>query len=144
MQKQFLVIAKAPIEKVFAALSELDKVKKWMRGSVRTKFKNLTNQENPVGVKFSQNFMGLMELDGEILSYDPPREFGMGLQSLGLKGTLFYNLQEIEAFETKLAINLEVFDGTAKAKILLQTFWPIYEKIIDSHLKSIVKLAEES
>lgn len=143
MQKQYSIIINAPIKNAFAAVTEKEKVERWMEGRVKHVFKETHEFNDPVGTKFHESILGLVELDGEIISYIPPREFGLGMEVSGLKGTIFYSLAAMGEKTTKMVFNLEIFDLTAAKKILLKSLYPLFDQIIKKHLKSLKKLGEE-
>jgi len=143
MQKQYSIIVNAPIETVFAILSEKQHLDKHYEGKSEIKITTANDFSDPVGTKFHQKIAGLLELDGEIIAYTYPLELGIGIEVNGLKGTIFYNLKNVAPDQTNLMFNLEFFDGTKAKKILLSTLQPLYNKIIGDYLASIKKLAEQ-
>lgn len=140
----YSVEANAPIQKTFACLSESEKIAQWMNGQVETEYKTATDFHDPVGSKFRQNFAGILQLDGEVISYRPPAELGIGIEVVGLRGTIYYILEELAAGRTKVTMKVEFIDATAKAKLLLNTFGALFSKMSRDHLDGIKKLAEQN
>ncbi len=144
MQKQYSVLVNAPIEVVFQAITGKDELEKLMYGQLETKFKTATDFSNPVGTKFHQTIAGLIDLDGEVLAYKRPLEFGLGITVAGIKGTVFYELKELDKTLTEITFNLELFDATTPKRMLLKTLLPLFNRIIKNYLESIKQLAEDS
>ncbi len=143
MQKQYTLTIKAPIEKSFATATEKPSMEHWMQGDIFTHFKTLRDSDSPVGTKFKHIIRGFFDIEGEVIAYQNPLVFGIGLQAGPLKGTIMYRFEELENTETKLTCDLEILDGTKARRIASKTFFPIIHKLITKHLESLKQLAEE-
>ncbi len=144
MQKTYTITINTPIEKAFAAVDEEEKIQKWMGGSLKTTYLNLKDPSNPVGTKYRQKIKGVIDMEGEVISYQRPFQLGIGQKVGPLKGTIFYKFEAVGEKKTRLACELEIFDAIAPHKLLLAALFPLYEKLLKKHLKSLKKLAEHA
>jgi hypothetical protein len=143
MQKKYSLIVNSPIEKTFSTFTTQEGLHRRMEGKIKTSFKTANDFQDPVGTKFHEDIAGVVKLDGEVIAYSAPREFGIGIEILGLKGTIFYELEKLAGNETRLNFTVEFFDGTTSRKLLLKGAFPLFNKIITRYLNSLKKISEE-
>jgi hypothetical protein len=143
MQRLYTQDINASALKTFSCLTNPEKMRQVLDGQAIPQLKTLQDFDSPVGTKFHQNIAGLVEFDGEIIAFQPPTDFGIGVEVMGIRGTIFYNLKEIDDAHTRLNFNLELFDGSTVTKILISTLMPLFESTIQKYLDSIKNLAEQ-
>lgn len=87
----------SPVEEVFAFVDDDDKVKQWIGGLLETK--RTTAGKPGVGSRFHQMIKvgkRVMELDGELLAYEPNRFVSVGLDSDLCEMKVSYDFKEVD------------------------------------------------
>ncbi len=143
MQKQYSELIDAPLQLVFQCITDEQHLPRlWNEQEAKIDFRNNRDFHDPVGSKFHQKISNLVEFDGEVLAYNPPREFGIGIDVAGLRGMAFYELTEIDKRKTRLDFNLEFFDAAPEKHALLQNSWSLFEQAIERVLKAVKTTSE--
>ncbi|MEL6464689.1 MAG: SRPBCC family protein [Pseudomonadota bacterium] len=114
----------APIDQVFAALSDLDMFERqaMRRGAEVQRTRPLT--EPGVGMRWKVHFKmrgRRREVDLELTRYDVPNEMVFDINSTGVTGTFSVELLALSRNRTRMALALELTPQTLSARLFLQS-----------------------
>jgi hypothetical protein len=145
MIKKYSVTVSAPQEKTFSSLGMDKKFNEWMDGDLTIEAQPRADKDRREGSRFHQTYWPFWELDSEVIAYKKPVLFGVGFKAnvMDIKGTIFYNIEYIDADKTKLTCEIDVADGNAAKRTVVKLLAPVIDKAVTSFLKSVKKTAEQ-
>jgi carbon monoxide dehydrogenase subunit G len=135
----------APMERVFACVTDDEKKKIWMEGVVGTEFPNGKDQENPVGTKFTQQIKEgrrIVEYDGEIIAYEKPHLLGVRVGNKMFSFDTYYRLAE-QPGGTRLNYESQFVSASSLAKFMGKLFGWFTRKLVVKQMAALKKLAEQ-
>ncbi|MFC7440092.1 SRPBCC family protein [Laceyella putida] len=107
------------IKEAFDWLVDPQKQQQWKTGLKETKWLELYNPENPVGIRFTQTYRNgktEWELDGEVVEYYQPHVYGLRLNNGPLIEETIYRLEPLTTQSCRLHLNCAVHSRTVIAK----------------------------
>lgn len=143
MKLEYSVVVKAPMEMVFAYLTEPEYIKQWAKGVESVEFLDGGESEPAVGAKFVQKIREggkLTEYRGEVVAYEKPR-----LNAVRLTHPMFsmeneYRLQETEG-GTRVEYVCRTVFSSGVAKVMGFFFGWLTKKIARDHMQRLQELA---
>jgi len=96
---------RAPIESVFATISQPDKQKQWLDGLAEVKWEDSPSSEHPVGSKFIQTRTQKgksIELECEVMEYYEPHVFSFLVKEQGFPLEITYRLESLSSSTCRL------------------------------------------
>lgn len=96
IRNEYVAEFESPVEEVFSYVDEDEKVKQWIGGLIATE--RTTAGRPGVGSRFRQSVKvgsRVMELDGELLAYEPNRRVKVGLNSDLCEMIVNYDFEEV-------------------------------------------------
>src|SRR4051812_4104001 len=111
MQAKISLTVAAPIERVFKNIASYETLNKSMHGEMKTRLNSTSDDQDMVGTKFHHNIGGILQMEGEIITHQPPLEFAVALNSTNIKGFITYKLVKLEDNKTEINCELELLGG---------------------------------
>jgi uncharacterized protein YndB with AHSA1/START domain len=140
----YLMDLSAPVEKVFALLSEPEQIQKWMIGLVGVEYLDDRDVENPVGVRFKQRIKEggkVQEYEGEVTEYQKPCLLGVRVGNRMFTVHTVYRLTPIPT-GTRLVYECEMTFHTGVAKVMGRLFGWFSKLLVRKLMKSLKQVAE--
>jgi len=139
-------VIKAPINTVFEVVNSDEHIKKWMGGFVENIYEDDFDYENPVGKKFIQRLEEdgkIQEYDGEVLSYNRPKELGIRLKHSSFQVDVYYRFSSVETDQTRLDFecNVEMYSSMAKMVGFLYSWFT--KRILIKQMNDLKEYAEK-
>ena len=139
-------VIKAPINTVFEVVNSDEHIKKWMEGFVENIYEDDFDYENPVGKKFIQRLEEdgkIQEYDGEVLSYNRPKELGIRLKHSSFQVDVYYRFSSVETDQTRLDFecNVEMYSSMAKMVGFLYSWFT--KRILIKQMNDLKEYAEK-
>ncbi|AUS10237.1 hypothetical protein C1X05_16295 [Laceyella sacchari] len=119
MQFTYQIEFNAPIEEVFHWLVDPQQQQEWKTELLETKWLELYNPENPVGIRFTQTVRqgkNTLELDGEVIEYYHPNIYGVKINKGSLSEEIIYRLEPLTSKQCRLHFKCTVQSRTAASK----------------------------
>ncbi|WP_230530431.1 SRPBCC family protein [Microvirga roseola] len=134
----------APRERVFAHLSDPDKVKQWAQGTEERIY--LTPEPHGVGTRFKQRIREgrqVNEYDGEILAYEPSSHLRVRMTRGSTAMTLDCRLSGSSSGVTHLDQSLTAVFGGLFIRAVARLFSPFIRQLMRKQANALKELAEK-
>lgn len=144
MKLSYEIDIKAPIETVFALISDIEHLRQWLDSLEESRYLSHFDPDNPIGTPFRQRAREMgqaIEYEGKIVTYERPRRFGVRVGAKQLTLDMQYRLASIDA-GTRLTCTVEMIKASFKARLLATAASSLAEKRLDTHMKKLRAVAE--
>lgn len=142
----YSMVINAPINSVFEVVDSEEHLKKWMAGFVDNIHEENFDYENPVGKKFKQRLKEggkIQEYEGEVLSYNRPKELGIRLKHSSFQVDVYYYFTSVETNQTRLDYECKVEMYSSIAKVMGFLFSWFTKRILTKQLNDLKAYAEK-
>ncbi|RBO53755.1 SRPBCC family protein [Rhodovulum sp. BSW8] len=136
----------APIEEVFAVLSDFPRVEA-AAGRRGADLRRLDDRSEPgPGMAWAAEFTlqgARRAVETELVAFEPPQQIRLQSRSGGLQAASAIELQLLAPRLTRLAISIDLASKTIGARVLLQTLRLAHHRLADQLETAVARLARE-
>lgn len=136
----------APIEKVFEVVDSDNHIKNWMEGFIENVYEKDFDTNHPVGGKFKQKLKEggkIQEYDGQIISYNRPKELGIRLMSPSFDVDVYYRFFSEGNEKTRLEYECNLKMHSFIAQIMGSLFSWFTKRIHIKQINALKSYAEK-